>query len=105
MERLSKTLPKVVHCNKETYDIYCGRPSKWGNPFSIGKDGTRKEVIEKYRQFLLEHPQLLEDLHELEGKTLGCWCSPKPCHCDVLIELVQKRIIENIFNERKRKIS
>ena len=43
---------KVVHCKKEPYDIYIGRPSKWGNPFSIGKDGTREEVIEKYREWI-----------------------------------------------------
>ncbi|MNE86195.1 hypothetical protein D3C80_1832720 [compost metagenome] len=34
-------------------------------------------------------------LHELEGKTLGCWCKNKPtdaCHGDVLVELVQKYV-------------
>ena len=84
---MSKT--KVVHCNKEPYDIYIGRPSRWGNPFSIGPDGTRKEVIDKYRQFILTHPQLMEDLHELRGKTLGCFCKPLPCHGDVLVELIE----------------
>jgi hypothetical protein len=80
---------RVVHCKKEPYDIYIGRPSKWGNPFSIGPDGSRQEVIEKYRQFILNHPQLIEDLHELKGKTLGCWCKPLSCHGDVLVELVE----------------
>jgi hypothetical protein len=32
-------MTKVVHCKKEKYDIYIGRPSKWGNPFVISKDG------------------------------------------------------------------
>lgn len=71
-------------------DVYIGRPSKWGNPFEIGKDGTRAEVIEKYRAWILTQPNLLSDLGELKGKILGCWCSPLPCHGDVLIELINK---------------
>jgi hypothetical protein len=62
---------KVVHCKKEPYDIYIGRPSKWGNPFLIGKDGSRDEVIEKYRKYILNKPELMASLHELSGKTLG----------------------------------
>ncbi len=81
---------RVVHCKKESYDIYIGRPSKWGNPFSIGKDGTRSEVIKKYEDYILSNPKLLKDLHELKGKTLGCWCSPKSCHGDILIKLVSE---------------
>lgn len=81
---------KVVHCKKEPYDIYIGRPSKWGNPFVIGKDGSRKEVIDKYQQYILNNQQLLNDLHELKGKTLGCWCYPKPCHGDILLKLANK---------------
>lgn len=77
---------KVVHCKKEPFDVYIGRPSKWGNPFQIGKDGNREEVIEKYKQYLLSRPDLISSLHELKGKTLGCWCKPKPCHGDVLVE-------------------
>ena len=79
---------KIVHIKKADYDIYIGRPSKWGNPFSIGKDGTRKEVIEKYEKYILENEELMNDLHELEGKILGCWCKPKACHGDVLVKLV-----------------
>lgn len=82
---------KVVNCNTESYDIYIGRPSKWGNPFKIGKDGTRKEVIEKYRDYILSNKELMDSLHELEGKTLGCWCKPKACHGDILVELVSKK--------------
>jgi len=78
---------KVVHCKKEKYDIYIGRPSKWGNPFQIGKDGTREQVIEKYREYILNNPYLLSCLPELKGKVLGCWCKPMACHGDVLKEL------------------
>jgi len=81
-------MTRVVHCKREPYDVYIGRPSKWGNPFKSGRDGTLEEVLEKYRQHILSRPDLLAALHELEGKTLGCWCKPKPCHGDVLIELL-----------------
>lgn len=79
--------PLVVHCKKSKYDVYVGRGSKWGNPFVIGKDGTRKEVIKKYKKWLLNNPSLLKDLPELKGKILGCWCFPKECHGDILAEL------------------
>ena len=79
-------MTKVVHCKREPYNVYIGRPSKWGNPFKIGRDGTREQVIEKYRKYILSS-KLINDIHELKGKTLGCWCHPKACHGDVLAEL------------------
>lgn len=88
---------KVVHCKKEKYDVYIGRPSIWGNPFSH-LDGTkaqfkvdsREEAIEAYHKWILTQPQLLEKLPTLKGKTLGCWCHPKGCHGDVLVSLANK---------------
>ena len=77
----------VVHCKRTSYDVYIGRPSKWGNPFEIGRDGTREEVIEKYKAWIVEQPELLAALPELRGKVLGCWCAPKACHGHVLAEL------------------
>jgi len=82
---------KVVHCKKEPYDVYIGRPSKWGNPFEIGKDGNREEVIKKYYEYIIKNEPLLADLPELRDKILGCWCSPKPCHGDVLLKLLKER--------------
>ena len=67
--------------------VYIGRPSKWGNPFVIGKDGTRNEVIAKYRTHLLRDARLMATLPELRGKDLVCWCAPCACHGDVLLEL------------------
>ena len=84
-------MTQVVHCKKEKYDVYIGRPSKWGNPFTIGKDGTRDEVITKYREWILTQANLLNDLDELKGKTLACWCHPQACHGDVLAELCEKK--------------
>jgi hypothetical protein len=71
--------------------VYVGRPSKWGNPFKIGKHGTREQVIEAYRLWLLRG-NLKDDLNELKGKDLVCWCSPLPCHADVLLELANKNL-------------
>ena len=44
---------KVVHCKREKYDVYIGRGSKWGNPFKIGVNGSRREVIELYRDWIM----------------------------------------------------
>ena len=81
---------QVVHCQRDEYDTYIGRGSKWGNPFVIGKDGTRTEVIEKYKSWIVQQPELMAALHELKDKRLGCWCSPKLCHGHVLAELVKE---------------
>jgi len=67
--------------------VYVGRPTKWGNPFVIGRDGSRAVVIAKFRKFLLGSPELMGDLAELRGKDLVCFCAPLECHADVLLEL------------------
>lgn len=78
---------KVVHCKQDKFDIYIGRPSKWGNPFKIGQDGTREDVIKKYHEWLKNQDDLMGSLNELQGKILGCWCAPEKCHGDILSEL------------------
>jgi hypothetical protein len=91
-------MTKVVHCKREAFDVYIGRPARglkgsiWGNPFVIGRDGTREEVIVKYRTYILSKPELLEQLESLRGKTLACWCKPLACHGDVLIELLGEAV-------------
>lgn len=72
------------------YDVYIGRGGRWGNPFKIGVDGTREEVIEKYKVWILSQPPLLNEISQLRGKVLGCWCKPKACHGDVIVELLEK---------------
>lgn len=75
------------------YDVYIGRGSKWGNPFTH-RDGTkaefkvdtREEAIEGFRNWFVKQPELLADMHELKGKTLACFCKPAGCHGDVLSE-------------------
>ena len=91
--RIRRKSGKVV----QDCDVYIGRAcyrggwklpqSIWHNPFSVNKFG-REKSIELYRQYILETPGLMSQLHTLQGKTLGCWCKPLACHGDVLVELV-----------------
>jgi hypothetical protein len=94
-------MTSVVNLKNEKYDIFIGRPSKWGNPYSHLDDtraefkvATRDEAINKYREWILKQPELINSLHELEGKILGCYCRPKRCHGDILIELLSQRNLE-----------
>lgn len=84
----------VVHCKRAPSDVYIGRPSKWGNPFTIGRDGSREAVIQAYLDYILTRPDLIAALPELRGKTLGCWCAPLSCHGHVLAYLADHRIEE-----------
>lgn len=86
----------VVHCKKQPYDVYIGRGSKWGNPFThlpvsgtkaTFQVATRDEAIGSYAAWLSTQPNLLAALPELKGKVLGCYCSPQSCHGDVLSRL------------------
>ena len=82
----------VVHCKKDKYDVYIGRPGPWENPFEIGKDGDREEVVEKYAEWLLAQPELVEKAkQELRGKVLGCWCAPKLCHGNILTQIANEK--------------
>jgi hypothetical protein len=85
----------VVNVKQEECDVYIGRAcygwpeSKWHNPYRIGHDGTREQVIKMYRDYVLNSPELVAALPELKDKILGCWCNPLACHGDVLAELVK----------------
>ncbi|MCX5214429.1 DUF4326 domain-containing protein [Kitasatospora sp. NBC_00240] len=61
--------------------------SPFSSPFRPGRDGTRAEVVARYRAWLLEQPELLAKVPELRGHRLGCWCVPELCHAQVLAEL------------------
>lgn len=86
----------VVHLKRERYDVRIDRNSKWGNPFFIGADGTREEVIAKYEKYLLGNPELLSQIGELRGKVLGCWCAPKACHGDVLVRIANTGEVNHV---------
>lgn len=81
-------ITKVVNCKKEKYDVYIGRPSRWGNPFRIGKDGSREDVIQKFKEYFYSNPKLMKDAVALKGKTLGCYCKPSPCHGDIIVDFL-----------------
>jgi len=83
----SKTKTLVVNCRKQPFDVYIGRPSIWGNPFFIGRDGKRDEVIRKYEEWIKKQPNLLAKIPSLQGKRLGCFCAPLACHGDILARL------------------
>jgi hypothetical protein len=80
----------VVNIRREWANIYIGRPTKWGNPFRIGIDGTRAECVAKHREWIKEQPELLASLHELKDKRLGCYCKPEACHGDTLAAMADK---------------
>lgn len=88
---------RVVHCKREKFDVYVGRPSKWGNPFAIKRTAhakamvdTRDEALRQYESWIRTQPELMGALPELRGKVLGCWCRPKPCHGDILARLADE---------------
>ena len=92
------------------YDVYIGRPRDpdaplgWGNPFRIGRDGSRAEVIAKYRAWLWDQCQseewFIDELATLHGKTLGCFCAPQPCHGDVLLKAAAWAFNELIAHDK-----
>lgn len=87
----SVLLTTVVNMRHKPYDVYIGRGSKWGNPFThIGTAMTRLDCINAYEVWLKQQPELLEALPELVGKILGCYCRPLSCHGDVLARLANE---------------
>lgn len=95
----------VVHYREDEYDVHIGRgDGPWGNPYRIGMDGTRAEVIEWFEKYLLESPKLLKQLPKLKGKILGCYCAPKPCHGEVLAKYANNpKLLERALNNKKKK--
>ena len=71
------------------YDFLIDRTTLYGNPFLIGRDGDREQVIAKYKEYFyrrLTDPIFRSKVLELKGKVLGCWCKPLTCHGDVIVE-------------------
>lgn len=86
-------MTKVVNKYKEPFDVYIGRGSVFGNPYSIGEHGSREEVIALFKTYLWGRmntsPSFCGKLMELEGKTLGCFCKPQACHGDVIVAAIK----------------
>ncbi len=95
-------MPSVLNRHTDTIPpdaIYIGRPSKWGNPFKVNDPlmpsgltrlQRQQKVVDEYRQYIMNNPELLAQLPELKGKDLVCFCKPLPCHGDILLELANK---------------
>jgi len=84
---LTENICTVVNLNKSPYDIYIGRPSKWGNPF---KTGNRYKDIQLFENYLINNKELFNSLFELKGKILGCFCKPKKCNGDIIAKYVNQ---------------
>lgn len=92
------------HWNDDPHHIYIGRSmtwvkgcttarkSKWANPFSAKEHG-RDECIEMYKKYI-SNTSLYNDLEELMNKELGCWCTPEPCHGNVLVMLLEEKLAQ-----------
>lgn len=81
----------VVNKYKESYDVYIGRGSVWGNPYAMEdkSDEERDRVIRAYKSYLWDQIKrekiTIQMLLELDGKKLGCFCKPKACHGDIIV--------------------
>lgn len=91
----------VVNKKYDKFDHYCGRGSIFGNPFEIGRDGTREEVISKYEKwfrFLINDKVFFQELLKLKNKRLGCFCKEPnkfvACHCDIIADWVNEYFAE-----------
>lgn len=105
----ARLAPRVVHSQREDYDVYigrrnkrvpegvCGADGRWGNPFAISATVPRDVAIEKFAHWLLtDHAgqRMFADARaQLRNKTLGCWCAPQACHGDVLLEIANSEFL------------
>ena len=79
----------VVNYKKTSdYDVSIMRPSLYQNPYHIGKDGTREEVIKKHWDYLISNHKLLKSLRFLKDKRLGCCCAPLQCHGNNYVKIL-----------------
>lgn len=83
-----------IKTNEDKKERYPKKSSVFSNPFKIGRDGDRNDVLDKYREYIVEkldkESSLKDELLRLKGKNLGCWCAPEPCHANILLELIEK---------------
>lgn len=79
---------RVVNRRREREEAYIGRGSMFGNPFVIGRDGSREDVIVKYIRWFeqrLSDPGFEQAVERLRGRVLGCYCRPLACHGQVIV--------------------
>jgi hypothetical protein len=108
LQRLVRRVTKVVHWRRTAFDVFIGRTDEkmhFGNPFTMKEGsrgsvmvGSRAEAIENFELWLSgasfqdvepeRREWILENLDQLRGKRLGCWCKPKACHGDVYVSMI-----------------
>ena len=86
---------------KDNYDVYVGRPSKWGNPYTHLEKSAAKfkvdsieEAVKKYEEYLISNKELFNSLFELKNKKIACWCKTKKCHAYILkkyVDMLEKK--------------
>ncbi len=82
---------KVLNKRSSSLGVYIGRPTKWGNPFVIGRDGNRYDVVRKFEEYIMSNPELIKAAkEELRDKDLVCFCAPLACHGDVLMRIANE---------------
>jgi hypothetical protein len=88
-------MTEVVKKRTAKYDLDISRGTIWGNPYTIGVDGSREDVLELYKTWVMSQPGLMKKLNSLEGLRLGCDCFLPPyhdtCHGDVLVYLIHNQ--------------
>lgn len=85
---------EVVNLRTQAYDEKICRGTIFGNPYEIGVDGTREQVIARYFKwfhFMLRDPRFLASVLKLRGKKLGCFCVPMACHGEIIKKFLDER--------------
>ena len=90
---MGMTLCRAVNLRREKPDVYIGRPSIFGNPYTVEAHG-RELALELFAQYFADRierdPAFREQVLALAGKTLGCFCKPAACHGDVIADWVNQ---------------
>lgn len=89
------------------FDVYIGRKnehlgleqSKWHNPFKMSAEYQRYGCLEKFYEYIIKQNKLIAELSELDDKILGCYCSPRFCHGNILIHLRNKQIQKMVWQD------
>jgi hypothetical protein len=105
----------IVNRRDTDLGVYVGRPSVFGNPFEIGRDGTRSEVIEKYEDYFVNklgissatfYPAFMQlvEIARNGDLMLACWCYPQRCHAEVIKKYIELELngnqMKNLFKRK-----
>jgi hypothetical protein len=94
--------------------VYCGRTNNkfhYGNPFPMQGEGRRDWACDMFELWLFGDPQfqemeperrafIIQTLFTLEGQTLACYCTPKRCHCDTYVKILEGILPSPVFHNQ-----